>query len=319
MQDVRSSNPYTKHVRYLGEINRLKRITIFLRTVTTLCDVDNVDRRYQRGALAADHGEEAEEKAFIEDCRLRLQAVSECNKYPEVYDDLLCRFIIDYARKAAQRRVPLVGDCNRLKNLARFYHDGHIKDVVTALIASYVNNTAPGRADQGVNVRITLTQRNALKVIGGTPELRKKVKAALSSLPKLPNKEDATRKGFLSTAVRTTLEQTAVPGWHCNYIEVAAAEYAVYNDGSLRPLADIQPTAGDYHGGFYEHAFLLLTIQQLSPEQQQAIGKFLRPKDFDGNMTNLIRTADTEDIYRVLTYLHRLKRPAVKPATTTEQ
>ena len=103
------------------------------------------------------------------------------------------------------------------------------------------------------------------------------------------------------------LEKTVILGWRCTFIEAPAADYAVYDDGNLQPLAGILPTATESHGGFYEHSFLWLTIQALPAEQQQAIGKFLRPKDFDGELATVLFQADSEDIYRVLTYLNRVK------------
>lgn len=308
MQDVRSSNPYIKRVQYLGEINRLKRITIFLRTVQTLCDLTSSEKRWQRYELARDHGNDAEEKVFIEDTRLRLRAVAAARRYPEIVDDLLCRYLIDYAERASDRRIPLVGDLNRLKDIAKMYHDGGIKDVTTALFVGYVNNPTPGQASEGTNILVSLTQRNTIKVISSKMELRKKVKTALSSLPKPANKQDQTRKDFLNTTVRTALEKAKVDGWYCNYIEANAADYAILEDSSLSPLDSVFPSATENHGGYYEQSFLWMAINELSDDQKQALGKFLRPKDYDGNLSNTVYKADSEDVYRVLTYLKRLNK-----------
>lgn len=308
MQDVRSSNPYIKRVQYLGEINRLKRITIFLRTVQTLCDVDTLEHSRKRNLAATDQGEEVEERVFIEDCRQRLEAVAACQRYPEIQDDLLCRYLLNQALKASQRRVPLVGDCNRLRDIAKLYHDGTLKDVVTALVVSYVNDPVPGKASEGVNIVIALNQRNAIRVSGLDNELRKRIKTALRTLPKVTDKHDATRRSFLNEDVRSLVEKTEIPGWHCSYIHVNATDYAVYDDGTLAQLEDIFPSATKTHGGFYERTFLTTIVGELPTDQQHALGKFLRPKNFDGNIHNTIQHADTEDIYRVLLYLRRLKK-----------
>jgi hypothetical protein len=307
MQDVRSANPYIKRIQYLGEINRLKRITIFLRTVQSLCDIGSQQRRGQRNHLVQEHGAGAEERAFIEDCRLRLQAIAVASQYPEIYDDLLCRYLTAAAEKAAQRRVPLAGDCSRIADVAKLYHDGGIKDVTTALYVSYVNNSAPGQASEGLNLLIALTQRNAIKIMGASPELRKKVRAALHSLPKLPDKQNVTRQAFLNTSVRSVIEKTAVSGWHCSYIEPEAADYAILDDGSLSPLESVFPSALETHGGFYEHTFLWTVVRELPADHQQALGKFLRPKGFNGDLATTVNRADSEDVYRVLLYLQRLK------------
>jgi hypothetical protein len=303
--DARSANPYVKRIQYLGEINRLKRITVFLRTVASLCDVDNTERRYERTSLANDHGVDQEEKAFIEDCRLRLQALTAARSFPEIVDDLVCRYVIAYAERAANRRVPLVGECNKIRDIANLYHDGTIKEIITALTASYSNSASPGKASEGATLLISLNQRNAIKISGGTPELRKKVKSALNSLPKPPNSKADTRRTFLEMTVHKKLEQTTVPEWYLAYIQPEPQDYAVYDDGNHQPLESILPSASENHGGFYEYTFLWLTIQELPKEQQNAIGKFLRPRDYDGNLINTLYQADTEDIYRVLTYLKR--------------
>lgn len=306
MHDVRSVNPYIKRIQYLGEINRLKRITTFLRTVQTICEVTGSEHRWQRQQLSQEHGPESEERAFIEDSRLRLQAVAAAKAYPEIYNDLLCRYLIEHATKAASRRVPLVGSLNRIRDVAKMYHDGDIKDIITALYVSYVNNPTPGKASQGTNLLLTLTQRNTLKLMGATTDLRKKVKTGLHGLAKPANKLEATRKNFLNQTVRNALPNIALGEWHLSYIGPDPADYAILADGSLSPLETIRPTAVDSHGGFYEHSFLWSVIQELTEEQRQAMGKFLRPKDFDGNLAATVNQADSEDIYRVLMYLKRL-------------
>jgi len=304
--NTRPASPYAGHVQAVGEANRLKRLNTFLELVVHLCEVDGGE--YMRYKIGDERSPEEEERDFIEDCRLRLRAVAACRKYPEIYEDLLCRYLIEHAGRASDKRVPLVGDCNRLKKLAQMYHTGTIKGLVTALAVTYANSGEPGQASEGATVLVTLGQRNAIRVQGGVLELRKRLRTALSGLPKLDDAETETRVTFLEAQVRDIVAKTEIPGWHCVQIAVYPADYALYKNGDLERMDHIFPENAAAHGGFYEHAFLRLTVDALTDEQKTAMARFLRPKDYDGNFDHLLQFADMEDIYRVLTYLRRLKK-----------